>query len=53
MYRYGRLTVCRAILDDISVILDDEAEMFVIKLWRLLLYEIQAKKQNLPSQSAN
>jgi RNA-binding protein 25 len=33
------------------VILDDEAESFVVKLWRLLMYELEAKKVGLPSQS--
>ncbi|KAF0988383.1 hypothetical protein HZS_793, partial [Henneguya salminicola] len=35
------------ILKDISMILDDEAEMFVIKLWRLLIYETEAKSMGL------
>jgi len=30
--------------EDISMVLDDEAEVFVMKLWRLLIYEIEAKK---------
>jgi RNA-binding protein 25 len=32
-----------AILDDIAVVLDDEAEVFILKLWRLLIYETEAK----------
>lgn len=32
------------ILSDISMILDDEAQMFVVKMWRLLVYESEAKK---------
>ncbi|KAF1742781.1 hypothetical protein MXB_2185 [Myxobolus squamalis] len=35
------------ILKDISMILDDEAEIFVIKLWRLLIYETEAKSMGL------
>ena len=42
----------RTLLADVAVILDDEAEAFVVKLWRLLHYEIQALKLGLPSQSA-
>jgi RNA-binding protein 25 len=45
------LTTARALLQDLSVILDDEAESFVVKLWRLLLYELEAKNVGLPSQS--
>ena len=33
----------RALLDEISMILDDEGEVFVVKLWRLLIYETEAK----------
>jgi len=25
-------------------VLDEEAEVFVVKMWRLLIYEIEAKK---------
>ena len=28
-------------------VLDDEAEVFVVKMWRLLIYEIESKKQGL------
>lgn len=34
----------QAILDEIAMILDEEAETFVVKMWRLLIYEIEAKK---------
>lgn len=27
--------------------LDEEAEVFVVKMWRLLIYEIEAKKLGL------
>ncbi|CAF1064411.1 unnamed protein product [Adineta ricciae] len=36
-----------AILADIRVVLDDEAEVFVVKMWRLIVYEIEAKRQGL------
>jgi len=32
------------ILADVQVVLDDEGEVFVVKLWRLLIYEIENKK---------
>ena len=35
------------ILSDIRVVLDDEAEVFVVKMWRLLVYEIEAKRNGL------
>ncbi|CAF1060251.1 unnamed protein product [Didymodactylos carnosus] len=35
------------ILSDIRVVLDDEAEIFVVKMWRLLVYEIEAKRHGL------
>ena len=28
-------------------VLDEEADVFVVKMWRLLIYEIQAKKNGL------
>lgn len=28
-------------------VLDEEAEVFVVKMWRLLIYEIEAKKLGL------
>jgi len=36
-----------SILSDIRVVLDDEAEVFVVKMWRLLVYEIEAKRNGL------
>lgn len=35
------------IYEDISMVLDDEAEVFVVKMWRLLIYETEAKKEGL------
>lgn len=35
------------ILADIRIVLDDEADVFVVKMWRLLVYEIEAKRQGL------
>lgn len=34
-------------------ILDDDAEVFVVKMWRFLIYESEAKKGGLPSQSSS
>ncbi len=33
-----------AVLDDVQMVLDEEAEVFVVKMWRLLIYEIENKK---------
>jgi RNA-binding protein 25 len=41
-----------SILDDVQMVLDDEAEVFVVKMWRLLIYEIEAKKLGLASQGS-
>ena len=30
-----------------SQVLDEEAEVFVVKMWRLLIYETEAKKLGL------
>lgn len=35
------------ILEDVSMVLDEEAEVFVVKMWRLLIYETEAKKLGL------
>jgi len=37
----------RTILEDVQMVLDDEAEVFVVKMWRLLVYETEAKKNGL------
>ena len=44
----------RAILEDVQMVLDEEAEVFVVKMWRLLIYEIENKKQkgNAPATAA-
>uniref|UniRef100_A0A8R1Y596 PWI domain-containing protein n=1 Tax=Onchocerca volvulus TaxID=6282 RepID=A0A8R1Y596_ONCVO len=39
------------ILSDIAMVLDDEAEVFVVKMWRLLIYESEAKKLGLSRKS--
>ena len=36
-----------SILNEVVMILDDEAEVFIVKLWRLLIYEIKAKKAGI------
>lgn len=36
-----------SILADISVVLDDEAEVFVVKMWRLIVYEVEAKRHGI------
>ncbi|XP_017770263.1 PREDICTED: RNA-binding protein 25 isoform X2 [Nicrophorus vespilloides] len=35
------------ILEDVQMVLDEEAEVFVVKMWRLLIYEVEAKKLGL------
>ncbi|VVD03807.1 unnamed protein product, partial [Leptidea sinapis] len=37
----------QGILDDVQMVLDEEAEVFVVKMWRLLIYELEAKRANL------
>jgi len=39
----------KAILEDVQMVLDEEAEVFVVKMWRLLIYEIENKKQKSSS----
>ena len=36
----------------ICQVLDEEAEVFVVKMWRLLIYELEAKKLGLMKWSA-
>lgn len=36
-----------SIQNDVAMILDEEAEVFVVKMWRLLVYETEAKKLGL------
>jgi len=33
-----------SLLSDVQMVLDEEAEVFVVKMWRLLIYEIESKK---------
>ena len=33
-----------AVLEDVRMVLDEEADVFVVKMWRLLIYEIESKK---------
>ncbi|XP_014772566.1 RNA-binding protein 25 [Octopus bimaculoides] len=42
----GRSTPAN-ILNDVAMVLDEEAEVFVVKMWRLLIYETEAKKAGL------
>ncbi|MRA94167.1 hypothetical protein GH868_29960, partial [Bacillus thuringiensis] len=37
----------QSILNDVAMVLDEEAEVFVVKMWRLLIYETEAKKLGL------
>lgn len=37
------------ILQDLSMVLDEEAEVFMVKLWRLIIYESEAKKLGISS----
>lgn len=37
----------QSILDDVAMVLDDEAEVFIVKMLRLLIYEIEAKKMKI------
>ncbi|CAG9767816.1 unnamed protein product [Ceutorhynchus assimilis] len=37
----------QTILEDVQMVLDEEAEVFVVKMWRLLIYEVEAKKLGL------
>jgi RNA-binding protein 25 len=42
----------KAILEDVQMVLDEEAEVFVVKMWRLLIYEIENKKQKATTATA-
>uniref|UniRef100_A0A914BYJ1 PWI domain-containing protein n=1 Tax=Acrobeloides nanus TaxID=290746 RepID=A0A914BYJ1_9BILA len=39
------------LLADLSLVLDDEAEVFIVKMWRLIIYESEAKKLGISSTS--
>jgi RNA-binding protein 25 len=43
----------RKILADLAMVLDDEAEVFMLKMWRLIIYESEAKKLGLTSSGAS
>ncbi|TKR57446.1 hypothetical protein L596_030712 [Steinernema carpocapsae] len=36
------------LLKDIAMVLDEEAEIFVVKMWRLLIYESESKRLGIP-----
>lgn len=40
-------TRAERLLDDVKVILDDEAELFIKKMWRLIVYETESKRCGL------
>uniref|UniRef100_A0A1I7SYN1 RRM domain-containing protein n=1 Tax=Caenorhabditis tropicalis TaxID=1561998 RepID=A0A1I7SYN1_9PELO len=40
----GQKATPEQLLKDVAVIIDDDAEQFVIKMWRLLIYEGQARR---------
>ncbi|KAK0409674.1 hypothetical protein QR680_004686 [Steinernema hermaphroditum] len=41
------------LLRDIAMVLDEEAEIFVVKMWRLLIYESESKRLGIPAKSSN
>ncbi|CAB4059758.1 RBM25 [Lepeophtheirus salmonis] len=41
----------KAVLEDVQMVLDEEAEVFVVKMWRLLIYEIENKKYKATTAS--
>lgn len=41
----------KAVLEDVQMVLDEEAEVFVVKMWRLLIYEILNKRHRQSSSS--
>jgi len=42
----------KSVLDDVQMVLDEEAEVFVVKMWRLLIYEIENKKLKAATQQS-
>jgi len=40
------------ILSDLAMVLDEEAEVFTVKLWRLIVYESEAKRLGLNSSAS-
>ncbi|KAF1751767.1 hypothetical protein GCK72_018321 [Caenorhabditis remanei] len=43
----GKQATPEEILKDIAMIIDEDAEQFVIKMWRLLIYEGQARRMGI------
>jgi RNA-binding protein 25 len=41
-----------SVLEDVQMVLDEEAEVFVVKMWRLLIYEIENKKHKAAAATA-
>lgn len=41
------LFIFRPLLENIAEVMDEEAEGFVLKLWRFLIYETEAKRQGV------
>ncbi len=39
--------LCRPLLESVAEVMDDEAEMLVVRLWRFLIYETEVRKQGL------
>lgn len=44
------LSLFSAVVESIREVLEDDADPFVVKLWRFLIYETEAKKYGLPAQ---
>ncbi len=42
----------KSVLEDVQMVLDEEAEVFVVKMWRLLIYEIENKKHKAAAAAA-
>lgn len=40
-------TPATEILADLGAVLDDDAEKFVVKMWRVIIFESEAKKRGL------
>ena len=41
-----------SVLEDVQMVLDEEAEVFVVKMWRLLIYEIENKRMKATAAAA-
>ena len=41
-----------SVLEDVQMVLDEEAEVFVVKMWRLLIYEIENKRMKETAATA-